>query len=75
LWTHYWISANERTPSVSETLHFGVFKVVSHNKIITKFDARMTNAAMQSSFPPKRWRMAIAAMLTKKEGVTLVDKL
>jgi hypothetical protein len=66
LWTDYWLSARERTLSASEILHFGVFKAGAHNKTIAEFDARMTNATMQSGFSPQRWCVAIAAMLTNK---------
>jgi hypothetical protein len=75
LWTDYWKSAKERTSSASEILHFGVFKVGGHHPLIAEFDYRMTNAAMQIGFSPKLCQMTIDVMLTKKEGVALVEKL
>jgi hypothetical protein len=52
-----------------------MFKAGAHHPIVAEFDARMTNTAMQYGFSPKRWQMAIDAMLIKKERVTLVDKM
>jgi hypothetical protein len=40
-----------------------------------ELDALIKNIPLQTGYSPLRWRVAIYALLLKKAGVTLVEKL
>jgi hypothetical protein len=40
-----------------------------------ELDALLTDIPLQTGYSPLRWRVAIDALLLKKAGVTLVEKL
>jgi hypothetical protein len=53
----------------------GTWKAGSFSETITELDAMLTDIPLQTGYYPLRWRVAIDALLLKKAGVTLVDKL
>jgi hypothetical protein len=56
-------------------LHFGTWNAESFSETITETDAILTDIPLQTGYSPLRWRVAIYALLSKKAGVTLVEKL
>jgi hypothetical protein len=74
-WKSFWKGATERKSCGCDILHFGIWKAGSFSETITKLDTLLTYISMQTGYSPLRWRVAIDALLLKKAGVTLVDKL
>jgi hypothetical protein len=56
-------------------LNFGTWKAGSFNETITELDALLIDIRLQTGYSPLRWRVAIDALLLKKSGVTLIEKL
>jgi hypothetical protein len=56
-------------------LNFGTWKAVSFSETITELHALLTDISLQTGYSPLRWRVAIDALLLKKAGVTLVEKV
>jgi hypothetical protein len=56
-------------------LHFGTWKAGSFSETITELDALLTDIPLQTGHSPLRWRVAIDALILKKPGVTLLEKL
>jgi hypothetical protein len=56
-------------------LHVGTWKAGYFSGTITELDALLTDIPLQTGYSPLIWRVAIDALLLKKSGVTLVDKL
>jgi hypothetical protein len=56
-------------------LHFGTWKEGSFSDTITELDALLADIPLQTGYSPLRWRVAIDALLLKKAGITLVEKL
>jgi hypothetical protein len=67
--------ATEQTSCGCDILHFGTWKTGSFSETITELDALLTDIPLQTGYSPLRWRVAINALLLKKAGLTLVDKL
>jgi hypothetical protein len=71
----FWKTATERTSCGCDILHFGTWKSGFFSEIITELDDLLTNIPLQTGYSPLRWHVAINALLLKKSGVTLVEKL
>ena len=56
-------------------MHFGSLMAGAQSDLIAEFDATMTNIPLISGYSPERWRQAIDAILLKKQGLYLVEKL
>ena len=56
-------------------MHFGTLMASAQSDLIAEFDATMTNIPLISGYSPSRWRQAIDAVLLKKQGLYLVEKL
>jgi hypothetical protein len=56
-------------------LHFGTWKAGSFSETTPELDAILTDIPLQTGYSPLRWRVTIDALLLKKYGVTLVEKL
>jgi hypothetical protein len=56
-------------------LHFGTWKAGSFSKTITELDALLADIPLQTVYSPLIWRVTIDALLLKKSGVTLVEKV
>jgi hypothetical protein len=74
-WKNFWKGSKERTSCGSDILHFGTWKAGAHIDIISEVDTPLTNILMQSGYSPALWRMVVDALLLKKSGVTLIEKL
>jgi hypothetical protein len=74
-WKSFWKGAIEQTSCGCDILHFGTWKAGSFSETITELDALLTDIPLQSGYSPLRWRVAIDALILKKYGVTLVEKL
>jgi hypothetical protein len=74
-WRKFWRKAKERTASGPSAINFSVLKAGAHSDLIATFDAVMTEIPMLSGYSPDRWRKAIDAVLVKKAGVFLANKL
>jgi hypothetical protein len=58
-----------------DILHFGTWKAGSFSVTIMEMEALLTDIPLQTGYSPLRRRVAIDALLLKKVGVTLVEKL
>jgi hypothetical protein len=56
-------------------LHFGTWKAGSFSETITELDALLTDIPLQTGYYLLIWLVSIDALLLKKSGVTLVEKL
>jgi hypothetical protein len=56
-------------------MHFGTWKAGSFSEIIMELGALLTDIPLQTGYSPLRWWVAIDALLLKKIGVRLVEKL
>jgi hypothetical protein len=74
-WKSLWKGATKRTSRGCEILHFGTWKAESCSETITELDALLTDTPFKTGYSPLRWCVAINALLMKKAGVTLVEKL
>jgi hypothetical protein len=74
-WKSFWKGATEQTPCGCEILHFGTWKSGSFSETITELGALLTDIPLRTGYSPLRWRVAIDALILKKAGVTLVEKL
>jgi hypothetical protein len=74
-WKSFWKGATERTSCGCDIMHFGTWKAGSFSETITELDALLADIPLQTGYSPIRWRVAIDALLLKKAGVTLVEKL
>jgi hypothetical protein len=74
-WKSFWKGATERTSCGCDMLHFGTWNAGSFSKTITELGALLTYIPLQTGYSPLRWHLAIDALLWKKAGVTLVEKL
>jgi hypothetical protein len=74
-WKSFWKGPAERTSCGCDILHFGTWKAGSFSGTITELDAILTDIPLQTGYSPLRLRLAIDALLLKKSGVTLVEKL
>jgi hypothetical protein len=74
-WKSFWKGATDRTSCGCGILHFGTWKAGSLSGTMMELDALLTDIPLQTGYSPLRWRVAIDALLLKKSGVTLVDKL
>jgi hypothetical protein len=74
-WKSFCKGATERTSCGCYILHFGTWKAGSFSGATTGLDALLTYIPLQTGYSPLRWRVAINALLLKKAGVTLVEKL
>jgi hypothetical protein len=74
-WKTFWKGAKECTFCASDILHFGTWKTGAHSDIIAELDALLMNIPMQYGYLPSRWRTAVDALLLKKSGVMLIEKL
>jgi hypothetical protein len=71
----FWKGATERTSCGCEILHFGTLKAGSFSETIMELDALLTYIPLQTRYSPLRWCASIDALLLKKPGVTLIEKL
>jgi hypothetical protein len=71
----FWKGATERTSCGCEILHFGTWKAGSFSETIMELDDLLTYIPLQTGYYPLRWRVANYALLLKKAGVTLLEKL
>jgi hypothetical protein len=74
-WKFLWKGATERMSYGCDILHFGAWKAGSLIKTIMELDALLTDTSLKTGYSTLRWRVAIDALLLKKAGITLVDKL
>jgi hypothetical protein len=74
-WRKFWSKAKERTVSGPSAINFSVLKAGAHSDLIATFDAVMTEIPILLGYFPERWRKAIDAVLIKKAGVFLANKL
>jgi hypothetical protein len=74
-WKSFWKGATDRTSCGCGILHFGTWKAGSLSGTMMELDALLTDIPLQTGYSPIRWRVAIDALLLKKSGVTLVEKL
>jgi hypothetical protein len=74
-WKSFWKEATERTSCGCEIFHFGTWKAGSFRETIMEMDALLTDIPLQTGYSPLRWRVDIDALLLKKAGVNLVEKL
>jgi hypothetical protein len=74
-WKSFWKGATERTSCGCDIFNFRTRKAGSFSETITELDALLTDIPLQTGYYPLRWRVAIDALLLKKAGVTLVEKL
>jgi hypothetical protein len=70
-----WKGATERTSCGCDILYFGTWKAGSSSDTIMELDALLTYIPLQTVYSTLRWRVAINALLLKKAGVILVEKL
>ena len=56
-------------------MHFGSLMAGAQHDLVAELDATMTNIPLISGYSPTRWRKAIDAMLLKKQGLYLLNKL
>jgi hypothetical protein len=71
----FWKVATDRTSCGCDILHVGTWKAGSFSETITELDALITYIPLQTGYSTLRWCVAIDALLLKKSGVTLVEKL
>jgi hypothetical protein len=74
-WKSFWKGATERTSCGCDILHFGTWKAGSFSETITELDALLTDIPLQTGYSPLRWPVAIVALVLKKAGVMMVEKL
>jgi hypothetical protein len=58
-----------------DIFNVGTWKAGSFSETIMELDALLTDIPFKTGYSPLRWRAAIDALLLKKSGVTLVDKM
>ena len=75
VWRRFWLTAKERTASGPSAINFSVLRADAQSDMLCLFDVLMTEIPMLSGYSPKRWRKAVDAVLVKKEGVFLANKL
>jgi hypothetical protein len=74
-WKSFWKVATERKSCGCDLFNFGTLKAGSFSGTITELDALLTDIPLQTVYSPLIWRVTINALLLKKAGVTLVEKL
>jgi hypothetical protein len=74
-WNSFCKGATERKSCGCDILHFGTWKSEFFSETITELDALLTDIPLHTGYSPLRWSAAIDALLLKKAGVTLVEKL
>jgi hypothetical protein len=74
-WKPFWKGATDRTSCGCDIVNFGTWKSGSFSEIITEPDALLTDIPLQTGYSLLIWCVAIDALLLKKYGVTLVEKL
>jgi hypothetical protein len=74
-WKTFWKGAKEHALRASDILHFGTWKSGAHGDVIAEVDALLMNILMQSRYSPARWHTVVDALLLKKAGVALIEKL
>jgi hypothetical protein len=74
-WKSFWKGVTEWTSCGCDILHFVTLKAGSFSETLMELDALLTDIPLQTGYSPLRWRVAIDALLLKKAGVTLVEKL
>ena len=64
-----WRRQNERTQSSISGLHFGFFKAILHQPVLTSTRAHMSSFPFEAGCSPDRWRSSLNVHLLKKERV------
>jgi hypothetical protein len=72
---YFWKGATEQTYYGCDILYFGTCKAESFSEIIMELDDLITDISLQTGYSPLRWRITTDALLLKKSGVRLVEKL
>ena len=75
VWQQFWQTAKERTASGPSAINFSVLRANAHSDMLCLFDIMMTEIPMLSGYSPRRWQKAVDAVLVKKAGVFLANKL
>jgi len=70
-----WKKAKESTSSSMSGLHFGHHKSATKNDCVSEVHAMSMHIMLNAGFSPDRWQKGLTAMIEKKPGVILVDKL
>ena len=72
---NHWRKAKEKTSSSTSGLHFGHCKSASKNAHLSEVHAISVHIILNTGFSLDRWQRGLAAMIEKKPGVIVVDKL
>lgn len=71
----FWKNAKERTSSSMSGLHYGHYKAVIENDLLSEMHAVATHLAVNTGFSYPRWQRGLSCMLEKVAGLILVIKL
>ena len=71
----YWRKAKECVSSSMSSLNFGHYKSADKSNYLSELHAISMHIILNTGFSPLRWQKGLTAMIEKKPGVILVDKL
>ena len=70
-----WKDAREGTAAGPSGLHFGHMKAAVQDPELARFHVLMEHIPYVTGYSPKRWQSCVDAMIEKKPGVYLVERL
>jgi hypothetical protein len=72
---HFWRKVNKFTSSSMTSVHYGHYKVVIQDELISEVLALQLTVVARSGISPENWSVGLQVMLEKIAGVCLVKKL
>ena len=72
---NYWKKVREATLSSYSGLHFGHWKAATQDQWLSELHALSIEIPYSTGYSLRRWQAGLSAMLEKKAGVIMVDKL
>jgi hypothetical protein len=71
----FWASSKESTSSSKSGRHFGHYRAISTDDLLTNLQVSSINIAANRGSPLSRWRQGVTVLLEKVAGNTRIDKL
>ncbi|KAL3803357.1 hypothetical protein HJC23_009321 [Cyclotella cryptica] len=71
----FWATCKENTSSSKSGRHFGHYRAMSSDDLLTSLQVMSINIAASRGTPLSRWRQGVTVLLEKIAGNTRIDKL